>query len=178
VSGDEIVNGTPVFLLCLVLIFLLLSITLVATAIRIIPEYQRAVVLRLGRCIGLKGPGIVILLPFIDQPILVDLREQTHTLAAQSAISTDNVRLTVDISWSYKVIDPAESVLHIGNPEQALQNVAAQFWPAQVETQSHQDLLRKRPELRADLMAELEEASRNWGIKITGVQLGEIQKGS
>ena len=159
-----------------ILVFLFFTILMLASAIRIVPEYQRAVVFRMGRCLGYKGPGLIILLPIIDLAVMIDLREQTRTLPAQSAISADNVRLTVDISWSYKVIDPAQSVLAVGNLDEALKNIAAQFWPAQVETQPWQETIQNRPRLRAELLGQLEEASRKWGIQVTGVQLGEIQK--
>ncbi len=159
-----------------ILVFLFFSILVLASAIRIVPEYQRAVVFRLGRCIGHRGPGMILLIPSIDRAILVDLREQTRTLPAQSAISADNVRLTVDISWNYKVIDPAQSVLAVGNLDEALKNIATQFWPSQVEARPWQETIQNRPRLRAELLGQLEEASRKWGIQVTGAQLGEIQK--
>jgi regulator of protease activity HflC (stomatin/prohibitin superfamily) len=170
--------ASVMYMLVLLFALLIFAAIVIASALRIVPEYQRAVIFRLGRCIGYQGPGLVLLIPIVDRAIMVDLREQTRSLPAQSAISADNVRLTVDISWSYKVIDPTSSVLQVGNFEKSLENIAAQYWLAQVESKFHQDVLQNRPEVRAKLLAELREASANWGLEITGVQLGEIHTGS
>jgi regulator of protease activity HflC (stomatin/prohibitin superfamily) len=110
--------------LCLVGGFLVFAVLLVATAIRIVPEYRRLVVFRLGRCIGAKGPGLVFLIPFIDIGQNVDLREQVREIPHQTSITKDNAPISIDFLWYYKVLDPTESVLQVGNFEMAAQGMA------------------------------------------------------
>jgi regulator of protease activity HflC (stomatin/prohibitin superfamily) len=95
----ESVGGTA---LCLVGAVVLIAVAFIASAIKIIPEYQRIVVFRMGRCIGAKGPGIVILIPIIDRSVRVDLREQVREIPHQSSITEDNAAVGVDFLWYYK----------------------------------------------------------------------------
>jgi regulator of protease activity HflC (stomatin/prohibitin superfamily) len=150
---------------------------MILAAIRICPEYARGVVFRLGRFIGIYGPGLFITMPIIDRVLMVEVREQTRTLEAQSAITADNVRLVVDLTWRYRVIDPAKSVLNVANLNDALQKLGQQAWLTAVEAQAFSDILHNRSRLRDDILQQLQTASANWGVEITGVQLGEIKKG-
>ena len=111
-------------LLCGVGGLFLIAFVFIANAIRIVPEYQRLVVFRLGRSVGAKGPGIIILIPVIDRAVKVDLREQVREIPHQTAITKDNAGISVDFIWYYKVLDPAESVLQVGNFEVAAQGMA------------------------------------------------------
>ena len=103
--------------LCVVGGLALLLFAFLASAIRIVPEYKRLVVFRLGRCVGTKGPGIVLLIPVIDRAVKVDLREQVREIPHQTSITKDNAPISIDFLWYYKVLDPAESVLQVGNFE-------------------------------------------------------------
>ncbi len=110
--------------LCLVGIVLIIGLALLAMAIRIVPEYRRLVVFRLGRCVGSKGPGVVLLIPIVDRATSVDLREQVREIPHQTSITKDNAAISVDFLWYYKVLDPAESVLQVGDFEAAAQGMA------------------------------------------------------
>src|SRR5918994_6523911 len=92
---------------CVVGVIAVLAFIFLANAIRIVPEYQRLVVFRLGRSVGAKGPGIVLLVPVIDRAVKVDLREQVREIPHQTAITKDNAGISVDFIWYYKVLDPA-----------------------------------------------------------------------
>src|SRR5512146_2879752 len=105
---------TTTITLCLVGVIVLVVIVFLATAIRIVPEYQRVVVFRLGRCIGEKGPGLVLLIPFVDRPVRVDLREQVREIPAQTSITKDNAPISIDFLWYFKIFDPQQSVLQVG----------------------------------------------------------------
>lgn len=170
-------EDTSISVLLLVMV-VFVSAFMFSTAIRIVPEYARAVIFRLGRYVGVYGPGIIFVIPVIDKAVVVDLREQTRTLTAQSAITADNVRLTVDLTWSYRISDPAKSVLEAANPDKTLQEVARQAWYSLVESQTFDTIINDRPRLRAAIQRQLEDATATWGIKITGVQLSEIKKGN
>ena len=101
----------PTLLLCTVGAIVLIGLVVLANAIRIVPEYQRLVVFRLGRCVGEKGPGVVLLIPIVDRAIRVDLREQVREIPQQTSITKDNAPISIDFLWFYKVLDPTASVL-------------------------------------------------------------------
>jgi regulator of protease activity HflC (stomatin/prohibitin superfamily) len=106
--GDQVL----VFVCGLLDIIFVLDI-LLAVVIRIIPETQRLVVFRLGRYLGVRGPGLVLLLPAIDRGIKVDLREQERSLPGQNILTGDKYPVTVETHWSYKIIDPMASELEV-----------------------------------------------------------------
>jgi len=110
--------------LCLVGVIILIVIMFLASAIRIVPEYQRLVVFRLGRCIGARGPGLVLLIPIIDRGVKVDLREQVREIPAQTSITLDNAPISIDFLWYYKIFDAVQTVLQVGNFEMAAQGIA------------------------------------------------------
>ena len=93
----------PNIILCLVGGILVIGGIFLAQAIRIVPEYQRLVVFRLGRCVGEKGPGLIFLIPIIDRAVRVDLREQVREIPHQTAITKDNASISVDFIWYYKI---------------------------------------------------------------------------
>ncbi|MDK2463407.1 MAG: SPFH domain-containing protein, partial [Candidatus Korarchaeota archaeon] len=93
----------------------LVVVALVASAIKIVPEFKRLVILRLGRFIGVRGPGIVFRIPIIDQLVWVDLRESYFTVPHQTCITKDNAPTDIDFIVYYKVVDPAASVLNVSD---------------------------------------------------------------
>ncbi len=149
-------------------------IALLASAIRIIPEYQRLVVFRLGRCVGEKGPGIVFLIPVIDRAARVDLREQVREIPHQTAITKDNAGISVDFIWYYKVLDPTESVLAVGNFESAAQGMATTTLRAVLGGISLDDALSEREHINTMLRTRLDEVTERWGVKVTNVEIREI----
>ncbi|HSB66656.1 MAG TPA: SPFH domain-containing protein, partial [Anaerolineales bacterium] len=113
-------QGTELtIVLCLAGGAIVLAIILLATAIRVVPEYVRLVVFRLGRCIGAKGPGLVFLIPVVDRGVSVDLREQVREVPHQTSITKDNAPISIDFLWYYKVLAPVDSVLQVGSFEAA-----------------------------------------------------------
>jgi regulator of protease activity HflC (stomatin/prohibitin superfamily) len=111
-------------LLCLVGVIFLIVIVFLTSALKVVPEYQRLVVFRLGRSIGGLGPGLMILIPFVDRAVRVDLREQVREIPAQTSITLDNAPISIDFLWYYKIFDPVQSVLQVGNFEMAAQGIA------------------------------------------------------
>ncbi|HPS42764.1 MAG TPA: SPFH domain-containing protein, partial [Anaerolineaceae bacterium] len=116
--------GNAFLLYCLLGALLVIVVVFLAASIKIVPEYRRVVVFRLGRCIGPKGPGLVLLIPFVDRPVTVDLREQVREIPAQTSITQDNAPISIDFLWYYKVFDPVQSVLQVQNFELAAQGIA------------------------------------------------------
>jgi len=161
-------------LLCGVGGLFLVAFVFIANAIRIVPEYQRLVVFRLGRSIGPKGPGIVILIPVIDRAVKVDLREQVREIPHQTAITKDNAGISVDFIWYYKVLDPAESVLQVGNFEVAAQGMATTTLRAVIGGIPLDDVLSEREHINTMLRTRLDEVTERWGVKVTNVEIREI----
>lgn len=160
--------------LCLVGGVVVVVVAILASAIRIIPEYQRLVVFRLGRCVGEKGPGIVLLIPVIDRAARVDLREQVREIPHQTAITKDNAGISVDFLWYYKVLDPTESVLAVGNFESAAQGMATTTLRAVIGGISLDDVLSEREHINTMLRTRLDEVTERWGVKVTNVEIREI----
>lgn len=161
-------------LLCLVGAVVLIVLALLVSAIRIVPEYQRLVVFRLGRCIGARGPGIVLLIPVIDRGIKVDLREQVREIPHQTSITKDNAAISIDFIWYYKVLDPVESVLQVGNFEAAAQGMATTTLRAVIGGIVLDDALSEREHINNMLRARLDEVTERWGVKVTNVEIREI----
>lgn len=149
-------------------------VALLATAIRIVPEYQRLVVFRLGRCVGEKGPGIVFLIPLVDRASRVDLREQVREIPHQTVITQDNAGISVDFIWYYKVLDPTESVLQVGNFESAAQGMATTTLRAVVGGISLDQVLSDREHINSMLRTRLDDVTERWGVKVTNVEIREI----
>jgi regulator of protease activity HflC (stomatin/prohibitin superfamily) len=160
--------------LCLVAAVFLIAALFLANAIRIVPEYQRLVVFRLGRCIGPKGPGIVILIPVVDRATKVDLREQVREIPHQTSITKDNAPISIDFLWYYKVLDPTESVLQVGNFEAAAQGMATTTLRAVIGGIVLDDVLSEREHINNMLRVRLDEVTERWGVKVTNVEIREI----
>src|SRR3990172_5401044 len=164
----------PTILACLLGAVILIVLLFIASAIRIVPEYQRLVVFRLGRCVGAKGPGIILLIPIIDRGVRADLREQVREIPHQTSITKDNAAISVDFIWYYKVLDPAESVLQVGNFEQAAQGMATTTLRAVIGGIPLDDVLSQREHINTMLRTRLDEVTGRWGVKVTNVEIREI----
>jgi regulator of protease activity HflC (stomatin/prohibitin superfamily) len=164
----------PTVILCLIGSAILIVVALLITAIRIIPEYQRLVVFRLGRALGAKGPGVVILIPLVDRGVKVDLREQVRDIPHQTSITKDNASISVDFIWYYKVLDASESVLQVGDFEVAAQGMATTTLRAVLGGIMLDDALSEREHINNMLRSRLDEVTERWGVKVTNVEIREI----
>ena len=160
--------------LCLVVGLVFIVIIFLVAAIKIVPEYQRLVVFRLGRCIGEKGPGLVLLIPFVDRPVRVDLREQVREIPAQTSITKDNAPISIDFLWYYKIFDPQASVLQVGNFELAAQGIATTTLRSVIGGILLDGVLSEREAINNALRTRLDEVTERWGVKVTNVEIREI----
>jgi regulator of protease activity HflC (stomatin/prohibitin superfamily) len=160
--------------LCLVGAVILVAAAFLASAIKVIPEFQRLVVFRLGRCVGAKGPGIIFLIPIVDRSVRVDLREQVREIPHQNSITQDNASVNVDFIWYYKVLDPVQSVLQVQDFESAAQGMATTTLRAVIGGILLDDVLSKREHINNLLRARLDEVTERWGVKVTNVEIREI----
>lgn len=161
-------------LICLVIGVVVLLVIFLAAAIKIVPEYKRLVVFRLGRCIGPKGPGLTLLIPFIDRPVSVDLREQVREIPTQASITQDNAPVSIDFLWYYKVFDPVQSVLQVQNFEIAAQGIATTTLRSVIGGIMLDGVLSEREKINTALRARLDEVTERWGVKVTNVEIREI----
>ena len=161
-------------LLIAVGILVVLLLVLVPTAIKIVREYQRIVLFRLGRVVGTRGPGLVFIWPIIDRPTLVDLRERYLEIPHQTAITQDNAPISIDFIIFYKVVDAVMSVVQVQKFAGAAQNIAATTLRSVVGDMSLDDVLSKREEMNLILRTKLDEVTERWGVKVTNVEVREI----
>jgi regulator of protease activity HflC (stomatin/prohibitin superfamily) len=166
----ERIYGTAITLI----IFFILLAPLLYLAIKIVREYQRLVVFRLGRCIGHKGPGLVLLIPFVDRLVWVDLRELFLEIPKQTCITKDNAPIDIDFLIYWKVVDPVASVIQVGNFAGASQGIATTTLRAVIGDILLDDVLAKREQINQVLRVKLDEVTERWGVKVTSVEIREI----
>ena len=159
---------------CLIAFVAVAVVVFLATAIRVVDEYKRLVVFRLGRCIGARGPGLVLLIPFVDRPVMVDMREQVREIPAQTSITKDNAPISIDFLWYYKVFDPVMSVLQVQNFEMAAQGIAMTTLRSVIGGILLDTVLSEREQINIALRARLDEVTERWGVKVTNVEIREI----
>ena len=145
-----------------------------AFSVKIVREYQRIMLFRLGRALGTRGPGLVLINPITDRTSLIDLREAYLEIPRQTAITKDNAAISVDFIVFYKVIDAATTVLTVQNFVGAALNIAATTLRSLVGDMSLDDILSKREQMNAALRTRLDEVTERWGVKVTNVEVREV----
>jgi regulator of protease activity HflC (stomatin/prohibitin superfamily) len=165
---DNFLNLSIFFLLGLFLVILIIM------SIRIVPEYKRLVVFRLGRSIGAQGPGLVFIIPFVDKPVVVDLREVYFDVPPQTCITADNASVSIDFLVYDKVIDPVRSVLEVEDFTGAARGLAITTLRAVVGAMDLDGVLSKRDEINQVLHEKLDQVTDRWGIRIMAVEIREV----
>jgi regulator of protease activity HflC (stomatin/prohibitin superfamily) len=167
-------SGELITLICVFTIAIVFGVVFISAMVRIVREYERLVVFRLGRCIGVKGPGIVFLLPFIDLAQTVDLRETVLEVPHQTSITKDNAPIAIDFLIYWKVVDPAASVIQVANFRTASQGIATTTLRAVIGDIPLDNVLAEREHINQVLRAKLDEVTERWGVKVTAVEIREI----
>jgi regulator of protease activity HflC (stomatin/prohibitin superfamily) len=147
---------------------------LVIVPIRVVTEYQRMVVFRLGRFSGVRGPGLVWVLPFLDRVMSVDLRESFLEIPHQTSITKDNAPISIDFITFFKVVDPEASVVQVANFAESAHNIAATTLRSVVGDITLDDVLAQRDDINEVLRVKLDEVTERWGVKVTNVEIREI----
>ena len=162
--------------LTLLAFFILIVLGLLATAIRIVTEYERGVIFRLGRISGgPRGPGLFLVIPFIDRMVKIDLRVVTLDIPPQDCISKDNVTLRVNAVVYFRVIDPVRAVVNIRNFTQATAQIAQTSLRSVVGQRELDELLAKRDEVNHDLQHIIDEQTDPWGVKVSIVEIKDVE---
>jgi regulator of protease activity HflC (stomatin/prohibitin superfamily) len=164
-------NLGTIIVVAVLLAFLFLVLAL---AVRVVPEYQRLVIFRLGRVLGAKGPGLLLLIPFVDRGVRVDLRETFFDVDPQTTITKDNASLSIDFLVYMKVINAERSVLEVDDFRGAARGIAITTLRALVGDMTLDDVLSKRDQLNEILQIKLDDVTSRWGIKVTAVEIREI----
>ncbi len=157
-----------------VILAFIIIIVFLSKAVKIVKEYERIVVFRFGRVLAEKGPGLVLIYPFIDQPKKVDLRERFITIPHQTCITKDNAPVDVDFIVYFKVFNAADSVIQVQNFEGAATGIATTTLRAVVGDIILDEVLAKRENINAILRTKLDEVTSRWGVKIANVEIREI----
>ena len=157
-------------------IAVIIGVVMLFMMLKIVPEYERLVVLRLGKVLDEpKGPGIVILIPVIDKPIWVDLREIVTPIPHQACITKDNASISVDLLIYRKVVDPTASVVQVQDFSAAAGGIAVTTLRAVIGDIPLDDVLAKREQINHTLQSKMDQVTSRWGVKITTVEIQEIK---
>jgi regulator of protease activity HflC (stomatin/prohibitin superfamily) len=157
-----------------VVIVVVIAMFLLPQAVRILREYERGVIFRLGKLIGAKGPGIVFLIPFVDKMVRMDLRVVTIDVAKQEVMTRDNVPATVDAVVYFRVMDPQAAVVKVENFWKATSLIAQTTLRSVLGQSPLDDLLSQRDVINQKLQEIIDKQTEPWGIKVTSVEIKEV----
>ncbi len=155
-------------------VLVILGLMLLLSSIKVLPEYQRGVVLTLGRYTGTKGPGLVIMIPVVQRMVRVDLRISVMDVPPQDVISRDNVSVRVNAVVYFRVLEPEKSVLQVADYYQATSQLAQTRLRSVLGQHELDEILSQRESINRTLQGILDEATDPWGIKIANVEIKDV----
>lgn len=156
------------------LILAVLVILFFTSAIRILREYQRGVVFTLGRFTGVKGPGLIILIPFVQQMVRVDLRVVVEDVPPQDVISRDNVSVKVNAVLYFRIVDAERAIINVENYMAATSQLAQTTLRSVLGKHELDEMLAERDRLNSDIQEILDQQTDAWGIKVTNVEIKHV----
>jgi regulator of protease activity HflC (stomatin/prohibitin superfamily) len=165
--------ATSYFVLPLVLIC---AFVLITASVKILRQYERAVVFTLGRFQGVKGPGLVLLIPFFQEMVRVDLRIQVIEIPTQDVISRDNVSMKVDAVLYFNVVNPEHAIIQVQNYLPATNMLAQTTLRAVLGQHELDEMLSDRKKLSADVQSILDSQTETWGIKVSNVEIRTVER--
>ncbi len=154
---------------------IVILIVLLAAAVKVVPEYQRGVVFRLGRFAVVKGPGLVIIIPVIDKMLRVDLRVVTLDVPYQEVITKDNVPVKVNAVVYFRVLDPAKSIIEVENHVLATSQLSQTTLRSVVGRADLDEVLSARDKINLELQQIIDDRTDPWGIKVSAVEVKELE---
>jgi regulator of protease activity HflC (stomatin/prohibitin superfamily) len=161
--------------IAVVVVLLILLLIVAASAIRVLREYERGVIFRLGRLIAQKGPGLILLIPIIDRMVRVDLRTVTLNIPPQEVITRDNVPASVTAVTYFRVIDPNKAIVEVENFLLATSQIAQTTLRSVLGKAELDQLLAERERLNEDLQTIIDEQTEPWGVKVTTVEIKDVE---
>ena len=164
-------GGFAVFLI----ILLVIAVIFLFTALKVAREYERGVVFRLGRLIGIKGPGLFLLVPFIDRAVKVDLRTVTLNVPPQEVITRDNVTVTVNAVAYFRVVDAARAIVQVENFLVATSQIAQTTLRSVLGQVDLDELLSERDAINKKLQGIIDQQTEPWGVKVSVVEVKDVE---
>jgi regulator of protease activity HflC (stomatin/prohibitin superfamily) len=158
-----------------IIIVLVVLLYLFASAFRIVQEYERGVVFRLGRLVGARGPGLILLIPWAERMVKVDLRVVTHEVPAQEAITKDNVTVKVNAVVYYKVVDPEQTVVRVVDHRIATSKIAQTTLRSILGQSDLDELLAHRDRINLELQQIIDQQTEIWGVKVSAVEVRDVE---
>jgi len=152
----------------------LIVILFLTQAVRILREYERGVIFTLGRFTGVKGPGLVILIPVAQQLVKVDLRVMVQVVPPQDVISRDNVSVKVNAVLYFRIVDPERAIIKVGDYMAATSQLAQTTLRSVLGKHELDEMLAERDRLNADIQEILDKQTDVWGIKVTGIEIKDV----
>ncbi len=166
----EQISNLPVFIFVI-----LLALWIIRAALRIVAEYERGVIFRLGRVIGAKGPGLFWIIPIVDRMVKVDLRVVTLDVPTQEAITKDNVTVKVNAVCYFRVVDPVAAVVNVSNYLLATQQIAQTTLRSVLGQSELDELLAERDKINHQLQRIIDEQTEPWGVKVSIVEVKDVE---
>lgn len=156
-------------------VFVLLVLWILRASIRIVAEYERGVIFRLGRVIGAKGPGLFFIIPIVDRMVVVDIRVVTLDVPTQEAITKDNVTVKVNAVCYFRVLDPEAAVVNVVNFLMATQQIAQTTLRSVLGQSELDELLAEREQINHKLQMIIDEQTEPWGVKVSVVEVKDVE---
>lgn len=167
---EGLLANLPVYI-----VVVLLLLWLLRASLRIVREYERGVIFRLGRVVGVKGPGLFWLIPIVDQMTLVDLRVVTLDVPTQEAITKDNVTVKVNAVCYFRVLAPEAAVVNVANYLLATQQIAQTTLRSVLGQSELDELLAERDQINHQLQQIIDEQTEPWGVKVSVVEVKDVE---
>ena len=158
-----------------IVVVAIFALIVIGSAVRILREYERGVIFRLGRLIAQKGPGLILLIPFIDRMVKVDLRTVTLNIPPQEVITRDNVPASVNAVCYFRVMDPNRAIVEVENYLLATSQIAQTTLRSVLGKAELDQLLAERERLNEDLQKIIDEQTEPWGVKVTTVEIKDVE---
>jgi regulator of protease activity HflC (stomatin/prohibitin superfamily) len=157
------------------IVLIIFGLIALGSSVRVLREYERGVIFRLGRLIAQKGPGLILLIPFVDRMVKVDLRTVTLNIPPQEVITRDNVPAGVNAVAYFRVIDPRKAVTEVENFLMATSQISQTSLRSVLGKAEFDQLLSERERLNEELQKIIDEATEPWGVKVTAVEIKDVE---
>jgi regulator of protease activity HflC (stomatin/prohibitin superfamily) len=161
--------------LIVIIVVVIFAIFVLSSTVKVVQEYERGVVFRLGRLVGPRGPGVIILIPFIEQMRRVDLRTVTMDIPAQEVITRDNVTVRVNAVAYFRVVDPNASVVNVADFIRATSQISQTTLRSVLGQSDLDDLLSEREKINQELQRIIDEQTEPWGVKVSVVEVKDVE---
>ena len=164
---------SPTFVVTVVVVLFVLIV--LTSAIKVVQEYERGVVFRLGRLVGARGPGIILLIPFVERMVKVDLRTVTMDIPVQEVITRDNVTIRVNAVAYFRVMDPNAAIVNVADYIRATSQIAQTTLRSVLGQAELDELLAEREKINQTLQTIIDEQTEPWGIKVSIVEVKDVE---